>query len=80
MKEALGKLKIDIEYLFEDLEAMKVERLSITWEHGRISVQLPLHHRDPFDRILIAQAHSESLILLTHDELLSAYGDVVRVV
>ena len=80
MKEALGKLKIDMEYLFDDLESMNVSRLPITWEHGRAAGQLPLHHRDPFDRILIAQARSESVTLLTHDELLSAYGDFVRVV
>jgi PIN domain nuclease of toxin-antitoxin system len=34
---------------------------------------LPLHHRDPFDRLLIAQAHQEGLILVTHDPQFSVY-------
>lgn len=42
--------------------------------------QLPSIHRDPFDRLLIAQAKSEPIILLTHDETLAAYGEFVLVV
>jgi PIN domain nuclease of toxin-antitoxin system len=42
--------------------------------------KLPLHHPDPFDRALIAQAVAESLVLLTHDATLARYGGAVRVV
>ncbi len=41
---------------------------------------LPHHHKDPFDRILIAQARSEPMVLLTHDRLLGEYGESVQVV
>ena len=40
---------------------------------------LEWHHRDPFDRMLIAQAKSENLVLLTADKALGAYGRLVRV-
>jgi PIN domain nuclease of toxin-antitoxin system len=79
IKISLGKLEISDDELLQCLEAMGVEPLPITWEHARAVRQLPLHHRDPFDRMLIAQAISEPLVLLTHDEALLAYGDLIRV-
>jgi PIN domain nuclease of toxin-antitoxin system len=54
--------------------------LEITHDHAAALDALPLHHRDPFDRMLIAQAKSEGMVLLTHDAQLAAYGDCVRVV
>lgn len=50
---------------------------SVTAQHAAAVDALPLHHRDPFDRLLIAQAKSEPMILLTHDRALAAYGDFV---
>ncbi|MCK5804343.1 MAG: hypothetical protein KAI66_16010 [Lentisphaeria bacterium] len=47
----------------------------MTAAHAAATEQLPLHHADPFDRILIAQAFSEPLHLLTHDRTLLQYGD-----
>jgi PIN domain nuclease of toxin-antitoxin system len=41
---------------------------------------LPPHHRDPFDRLLVAQASSEPLLLITNDHALAPYGDFVRFV
>jgi PIN domain nuclease of toxin-antitoxin system len=41
---------------------------------------LPPLHKDPFDRMLVAQSLSEPLVLLTNDALLAGYGEVVRVV
>lgn len=79
IKAALGKLEIDVDDLVHSLNERGFEQLPVTWEHTRIFSELPLHHRDPFDRMLVAQAVSEPLILLTHDETLSAYGDLVRV-
>jgi len=43
-----------------------------------LPLHLPFHHRDPFDRMLIAQAHCEDFTLLTVDERLAAYGKNVR--
>ena len=54
--------------------------LSVTSIHAAEVEKLPHHHKDPFDRILIAQALSEPMILLTHDRLLGKYGEFVRVV
>jgi PIN domain nuclease of toxin-antitoxin system len=78
-KVALGKLEVDVDELLRTLNDRSFEQLPVTWEHARVFSWLPVHHRDPFDRMLVAQAMSEPLILLTHDETLSAYGDIVRV-
>ena len=79
IKVALGKLKINVDEFLRSVDAMGFEQLPVTWKHGRVFSRLPLHHRDPFDRMLVAQAMSEPLILLTHDETLSTYGNLVRV-
>jgi PIN domain nuclease of toxin-antitoxin system len=47
--------------------------LDITSQHGLDAARLPLHHRDPFDRMLVAQAQAEAATLVTHDATLSAY-------
>jgi len=52
----------------------RVELLSIHPEHAERVTTLPFHHRDPFDRLLVAQAVVEGLTLVTHDALLSRYG------
>ena len=58
------------------------DRLGITPLHAHAVAQLPLFddHKDPFDRLLVAQSLSEPLILLTTDEKLARYGTTVRVV
>lgn len=50
-----------------------VQMLSVNVEHALATTALPSHHRDPFDRILIAQARVESLTLMTADRRLAAY-------
>lgn len=49
------------------------EKLLITFPHAERAASLPAHHRDPFDRMLVAQAQIEDLILVTHDGLLKPY-------
>lgn len=51
--------------------------LPVTADHAAAISQLPEHHRDPFDRLLIAQALHEPLTLLTHDSILKAYSNSV---
>jgi len=80
IKAALGKLDIDVNDLVETLEASGAEELPVTWKHAVAVRSLPRFHRDPFDRLLIAQAEQEDLQLLTHDVLLARYGEFVRVV
>ena len=48
--------------------------LLITFQHVELAAGLPYHHRDPFDRLLVAQALVESLILVTSDKRLTDYG------
>ncbi|MDR5703951.1 MAG: type II toxin-antitoxin system VapC family toxin [Armatimonadota bacterium] len=55
------------------------EELPIRAAHAAATVQLPLHHRDPFDRLLIAQALYEPARLLTVDRRLAPYSDLVEV-
>jgi PIN domain nuclease of toxin-antitoxin system len=62
------------------LEAHNVELLPILPAHAAEIDKLPIINRDPFDRMLVAQALYEQLRLLTHDQALAAYGDFVRIV
>ena len=59
------------------VESSGLRFLPLTLEHVEEVVTLPFHHRDPFDRMLIAQARVENLTLITVDQKLSAY-DVRR--
>ncbi|GBR37447.1 pilus retraction motor protein PilT [Komagataeibacter oboediens DSM 11826] len=56
------------------------EELPITSQHALAVGQLPDVHRDPFDRILVAQAMVEGLLLLTHDPLVQAYPGPIEAV
>jgi PIN domain nuclease of toxin-antitoxin system len=56
------------------------ESLPLTAAHTRPVSLLPWRHRDPFDRMLVAQAQVENLVLLTADGLLTGYGPFVHVV
>ena len=77
LKESLGKLRLPPD--FENrLAAEPFEALPLTARQSRQVALLPWHHRDPFDRMLIAQAQVENLTLLTADEAVVAYGDCVR--
>ena len=72
IKQASGKIKLpeDIRTL---IKANRFDVLSITAEHALAATTLPPHHRDPFDRMLIAQANIEGLILVTRDESIEKY-------
>lgn len=54
--------------------------LAMTIPHAITAGRLPLHHRDPFDRLLVAQASEEQLTLLTHDGMLARYQVPILVV
>ena len=72
LKQALGKLTIPPVWR-QLLVADGFEFLPITESHVDIAVSLPLHHRDPFDRMLIAQAKAEQLTLVTADREFARY-------
>ena len=61
-------------------ENLGVEILAIEPAHLDALAALPFHHRDPFDRLLVAQAQVERLVLLTADEVVGTYGDSVMFV
>ena len=77
IKSGLGKLDVDVDELLGWLASLKIVSLPVTWSHARVLRELPLHHRDPFDRMLIAQAVTEPLHLLTADVQLKPYSSLV---
>jgi PIN domain nuclease of toxin-antitoxin system len=80
IKAALGKLDVDLDRFDAEMAHMALTPLPITWAHTRALRRLPRLHGDPFDRMLIAQAISEPMQLLTSDAALAAYGPQVTVV
>jgi len=72
IKRALGKLTMP-DGLVDALEAGGFRSLAISADHAELAPTLPPHHRDPFDRMLVAQARLEALSLVTADQLLSRY-------
>jgi len=73
IKRALGKLKAPDD-LAEALESNRFQELPISIRHGLVAGSLPRHHDDPFDRMLIAQAQTERLTIITHDIRMEPYG------
>jgi PIN domain nuclease of toxin-antitoxin system len=72
IKRELGKLEAPTD-LVDQLSTHGFLELPIEWEHAVTAGRLPPHHRDPFDRMLIAQALIEDLVLLTADEQIGRY-------
>ena len=79
LKESLGKLRLPADFE-EKLALESFESLPLTAAQARNVATLPWRHRDPFDRMLIAQAQAEKLTLFTADDRVAAYGDIVTVV
>lgn len=80
IKLGLGKLSLQNSFseLEEVLQQLKIEVLPITFSDTECYLNLPLHHRDPFDRILVAQAINNSLVLVSRDVAFDAY-DLQRI-
>ena len=74
IKVALGKLGFDAQGLAQALPAAGVETLGIGLQHTARVAELPRHHGDPFDRMLVAQAMCESMTLVSRDRELAKYG------
>jgi PIN domain nuclease of toxin-antitoxin system len=73
IKRALGKLEVPDDFAATLLGAGAVG-LPVTLQHASAVAELPTHHRDPFDRMLVAQARIESAVLVSQDDALHAYG------
>ena len=72
VKAAIGKLTVPAD-LHDHVLRSGLNVLGLAPDHGLLVAQLPLHHRDPFDRLLIAQARCEGLTIVTADQRLSEY-------
>jgi PIN domain nuclease of toxin-antitoxin system len=72
VKAAAGKLVVPRD-LREHVLRAGLQILGLAADHGLSVADLPMHHRDPFDRLLISQARSEGLAIVTADERFAAY-------
>jgi PIN domain nuclease of toxin-antitoxin system len=72
IKRGTGKLTATADF-HERMERKGVRGLSVTDAHAAAVTDLPMHHRDPFDRLLVAQARIEGMSILSKDENLRAY-------
>jgi PIN domain nuclease of toxin-antitoxin system len=73
IKRAAGRLRAPGDIVGR-VDESGYERLTITLEHAVEAGRLPLHHRDPFDRMLVAQARLEGLTIATGDESIAQYA------
>jgi PIN domain nuclease of toxin-antitoxin system len=82
IKAALRRsdFRVDLAVLCPALAAMDFMELPVSGAHAEMLTKLPPIHKDPFDRMLVAQSLAENLLLLTNDASLAAYGHGVRVV
>jgi PIN domain nuclease of toxin-antitoxin system len=77
IKSGLGKLDVDVNELVARMEEAGFRGLPITSAHAAAVRDLPDIHRDPFDRLLVAQAITEPLRLLSDDDNVAKYTDLV---
>jgi PIN domain nuclease of toxin-antitoxin system len=77
MKVRLGKLVADVNAVLPAMAESGFSELPVRAHHAARVASLPAHHDDPFDRLLLAQALSEPLQLLTADRVLARYSDLV---
>lgn len=80
IKMQLGKLNVEIDALVNAIESEGFSELPFTTKHAAQVSRLPPHHRDPFDRALVAQAICEPLRLITSDLALKSYSELVEIV
>lgn len=77
IKACLGKLQVDAEKLTMEMKSLGLLELPVKNIHAAAVQNLPHYHRDPFDRLLIAQSIVEPMRLLTSDSRLTQYSELV---
>jgi PIN domain nuclease of toxin-antitoxin system len=80
IKSRIGKISGDAAALANAIGPSGFRELPVLSRHSAHVASLPLHHSDPFDRLLIAQAACEPLQLVTGDRALAAYGPIVNLI
>ena len=76
-KRAKGRLAFDDEVILGGLAEMRLRELPVRTEHALRAAALPNHHRDPFDRLLLAQALEEGMTLISRDRQIRLYDAAV---
>jgi len=76
IKAAIGKLRLTASFA-DGVAQSGFVPLPINLHHAAVAGELPPHHRDPFDRMLLAQARLERLTLISHDRRLEPYGSAI---
>ena len=76
VKQAMGKLDVP-DNLIEEIQIHRFTPLEINLQHARLAGRLPAIHKDPFDRMLIAQAILEKLTIVTRDQIINQYDVTV---
>ena len=77
IKVALGRLKLPAPprtLIPKVLREQSIQSLDVTHAHALAVAELPSHHRDPFDRMLVAQARLEKLAIVSGDSMIARYG------
>ena len=77
IKVRLGKIRADLRELVDQIEASGFQELPVFSRHAIVVADLPMHHNDPFDRLLIAHSLCEPLRLVTADTQLQQYSDLI---
>jgi PIN domain nuclease of toxin-antitoxin system len=78
IKARLGKIEADAVVLADAIDTSGFQELPVSAHHAAAVAKLPLHHTDPFDRLLLAQAFLEPLRFVTADGVLAAYGGAIE--
>ena len=73
IKHTIGKIHVEFDPL-EMAKQMRIEILSFSGDHAMLLGKMPLHHKDPFDRMIIAQAIVNRLSLMSDDPKFTAYN------
>ena len=74
IKVALGRLEVELDDLEQNIATNGFRSLAINYRHALTAGRLPGIHRDPFDRMLIAQASVEELRVVSHDRVFERYS------
>ncbi len=85
IEHALGKtgpdaMQISARQFLQLSDSPNLNVIPVLPEHAALATELPPHHRDPFDRLLIAQAQADGFRLLTRDKTVIAYGEMTLAV
>lgn len=73
VKQAIGKLDVPADFIATTAQSTGFAELAFTAAHAAALMELPLHHRDPFDRMLIAQVAAEGATFATVDPIIPRY-------